>query len=322
MERSMNWQRLFATLCSATVFVSCFLIGRDARSTVVRFNTSLGNVDVRLYNTAAPLNVANFLNYVNNSLYNGTFIHRDVPGFVIQGGGYTYNATSNTAPHITQFAQVQNEFGISNTTGTIAMAKLPAPADGGPANGGPNSATSEWFFNLSDNGGTSPNGLDYQNGGFTVFGRVLGNGMNIVNQIAALPQYDLDGTSGSTFDDVPLRSTTSTLSNELVFVNNVTVLNYKAGDFNFDGTVNAADYAVWRNTYGSTTNAAADANGNGKVDAADYVLFRKTLGQSGGPGSGSGALENLTVPEPAAYILLVVGYMVLGIRRHNRNGMN
>src|SRR6476659_31862 len=118
-----------------------------AHGTVVRFNTVSGTVDVRLYNAATPLNVANFLNYVTSGRYNGTFIHRDVPGFVIQGGGYTYDAPSGSAPHIAEFSQVNNEFGVSNLRGTIAMAKLAAPADGGPPNGGPNSATSEWFFN-------------------------------------------------------------------------------------------------------------------------------------------------------------------------------
>src|SRR5436309_1616983 len=76
-------------------------------STVVRLNMvttdnqpGTSTIDIRLYDTATPLTVANFLNYVNNGRYNGTFIHRSVPGFVIQGGGYTYDAQTNTAPRI------------------------------------------------------------------------------------------------------------------------------------------------------------------------------------------------------------------------------
>jgi peptidyl-prolyl cis-trans isomerase A (cyclophilin A) len=264
-----------------------------------------------MYDTATPLNVANFLNYVNSGRYNGTFIHRSIPGFVIQGGGYTYDVGTNSAPHIAEFSQVLNEPGISNLRGTIAMAKLAAPADGGPPNGGPNSATSEWFFNLADNSSN----LDNQNGGFTVFGRVVGSGMTVVDAIAALPRFDLDGTSGSTFDTVPLR-TGATLADRLVFVNSFQILNFKAGDYDFNGTVNAADYTVWRNTLGSTTDAAADGNGNGKVDAADYVLWRKTLGQSGGPGAGSGAgLDSFGVPEPSSGILILLAGAMLTLYR-------
>ena len=83
----------------------------------------------------------------------------------------------------------------------------------------------------------------------------------------------------------------------------VSVLNFKAGDYDFNGTVNAADYTVWRNSLGSTTNAAADGNGNGNVDAADYVLWRKTLGQSGGPGAGTGSFVDGNVPEPSSAVL-------------------
>jgi hypothetical protein len=73
---------------------------------------------------------------------------------------------------------------------------------------------------------------------------------------------------------------------------------------------------VWRNTLGSTTNAAADGNGNGKVDAADYILWRKTLGQSGGPGAGSGSgLDSFGVPEPNCALLALLGGTLLTFYR-------
>jgi peptidyl-prolyl cis-trans isomerase A (cyclophilin A) len=294
----------------AVILLLVFFV--DARATVVRFNTVSGNVDVRLYDTATPLNVANFLNYVTSGRYANTFIHRDIPTFVIQGGGYTYNAATNSVAHITEFSQVNNEFGISNLRGTIAMAKLAAPADGGPPNGGPNSATSEWFFNLSDNNATN---LDNQNGGFTVFGRVIGSGMSVVDGIAALPIYDLDGTSASTFDDVPIRNGATTLANGLVFLNSVQVLNFPAGDFDFNGKVNAADYVVWRDSLGSTTNAAADGNGDGTVNAADFSIWRSSFGQSGGPGAGSGGLANRDIPEPVGTALVVIASLVCSAPR-------
>jgi peptidyl-prolyl cis-trans isomerase A (cyclophilin A) len=291
-------------LATIMLLVIATCSAKFAGATVVRFTTSLGNIDVRLYDTATPLNVANLLNYINSNRYDGTFIHRSIPGFVIQGGGYFYDATSNTAPHIQQFAQIMNEPGISNLRGTISMAKLPPPEEGGPPNGGPNSATSEWFFNLSDNNAAN---LDFQNGGFTVFGRVVASGMSVVDAIAALPRADLDAPPQQTFDAVPLRNG-SGLANRLVFINSLDALNLPAGDYNFDGTVNAADYNVWKADFGSTLKAEADGNGNGVVDAADYVVWRDTLGQTSS-GAGSG-FEPGAVPEPSAGILLLLAAAV------------
>jgi peptidyl-prolyl cis-trans isomerase A (cyclophilin A) len=305
-----RWRAGFAASLSALIWLA---FGSSANSTVVRFNTVSGNIDLRLYDTATPLNVANFLNYVNSGRYAGTFIHRSMPGFVIQGGGYFYDAVNNVAPHIAEYAQVNNEFGISNLRGTIAMAKLAAPADGGPPNGGPNSATSEWFFNLSD---SNAGNLDFQNGGFTVFGRVVGSGMSVVDGIAALQRYDLDPPPQSTFDTVPLRTGFTNLSNGLVFVNSVSILNLPAGDYDFNGVVNAADYSIWRNSYGSKTNAAADSNGNGIVDAADYVIWRNTL--NSGAAAGAGELFAAGVPEPASGLLVLSGSLFWAAYRGRR----
>jgi peptidyl-prolyl cis-trans isomerase A (cyclophilin A) len=316
---SPNYRYPYARLICATSVVVSFAIVSTTRATVVRFNTVYGNIDVRLYNTATPLTVANFLNYVNNARYNATFIHRSIPGFIIQGGGFTYTDAAGVGD-VAEFAQVMNEPGISNLAGTIAMAKLAAPAQGGPPNGGPNSATNQWFFNLSDDNASN---LDTQNGGFTAFGRVLGTGMTVVNKIASLTPYDIDGMDNTLFDDVPLRGTDevpnpTSYEQILVYINTVQVLNYKAGDYDFNGTVNAADYTVWRSSFGSTTNAAADGNGDGKVDMRDYVVWRSTLGQSGGPGAGAGSLVGQgSVPEPSS-AMLVSGLFLGCCRRFRR----
>src|SRR5206468_10737413 len=117
-----------------------------------------------------------------------------------QGGGYIGtvsppNPSTVQPTQVLQFPPIQNEPGISNRRGTIAMAKLPDQ---------PDSATSEWFINLADNGGP-PNNLDTQNGGFTVFGRIVNNGMTVADAIAALPRFNF----GSPFDTLPLRNYTS-----------------------------------------------------------------------------------------------------------------
>ena len=90
---------------------------------MVRFSSNVGEIDMELFDTEKPLTVANFLFYVNAGRYNQSFIHRSVPGFVIQGGGFGLNGTSVLS--VTTNAAVQNEPGISNLRGTVSMAKPP-----------------------------------------------------------------------------------------------------------------------------------------------------------------------------------------------------
>ena len=155
----------------------------DITGTIVLYDTSMGQVAVQLFDTDAPETVANFLNYVGRGDYDQTIVHRSVTDFVVQAGGYAYP----TLEHIATDDPVVNEFGISNTRGTLAMAKLDT---------GPDTATSEWFFNLGDNS----DNLDNQNGGFTVFGMVVGTGMAVVDAIAALPTFSIEDQ----FTNLPL----------------------------------------------------------------------------------------------------------------------
>ncbi len=133
---------------------------QNVNNTVVRFETTMGDIDIELFDNAAPITVQNFLGYVRRGDYDRTFFHRLDDDFVVQGG------LSRIAPSGTGFAEiptqppVTNEFNQSNLEGTIAMARI-----GGQVN----SATSQFFFNLANN-----TFLDTVDQGFTVFGKIVG----------------------------------------------------------------------------------------------------------------------------------------------------
>ena len=185
-------------------------------------NGVLQSFGLRLYDDVSPGTVNNFLNYINGTTDNGgsydnSFIHRNAKDFVIQGGGFffnelvgdfTYDGVTDTYPgglqKIIVDPTIGNEFNLSNTRGTIAMAKVGAQytdADSNPVTDGsctlagpdcilvddtgPDSASSQWFINLVD----SPF-LDVQNGGFTVFGEVLQDSMLVIDDIATTATYD------------------------------------------------------------------------------------------------------------------------------------
>ncbi len=154
----------------------------------VTMGTSSGNITLELNATAAPISVFNFLNYVANDYYTSTLFHRVIPGFVIQGGGYTTGMVPK--PGLSPAITLESTNGLSNLTGTLSMARTSDP----------NSATSQFFINLVDN--TS---LDYQspqNPGYAVFGKVV-QGIDVVNSIAAQPTGNVNG-----FSDVPLTDVT------------------------------------------------------------------------------------------------------------------
>lgn len=157
----------------------------SAANTVVQFDTSLGSFQVSLEDDSVPVTVANFLDYVQKQAYTNTIIHRSVSNFVIQGGGFYTDFSA-----VPQSAPIVNESSLSNARGTIAMART---AD-------LNSATSQWFINTVDNN-TKLDAAKY-----AVFGHVLGDGMKVVDAIAALPIYNLSNFAGSTFGEVPLRN--------------------------------------------------------------------------------------------------------------------
>ncbi len=157
---------------------------------VACFNSVSGQFCIELFEAQTPITTSNFISYINSGAYTQGIFHRSVPGFVIQAGGYKIATASDNQPSlfpVNTLPPIDNEFGISNTRGTVAMAKI---ADN------PNSATSQWFVNLKDN---SLN-LDHTNGGFTVFGQIVFDGMNVVDTIARLPVVGIN----QILDEIPL----------------------------------------------------------------------------------------------------------------------
>jgi cyclophilin family peptidyl-prolyl cis-trans isomerase len=213
---------------------------------IVTVNTNFGSFQIELFQSAAPQTVANFLSYVNPGQFNDSIFHRTVPGFVLQGGGFTSpSATFTSTSQFTAIAShgtVPGEPGISNTVGTVAMA----------LSTGPNSGTDEWFINLGGNSSLLDGTRD--GGPFTVFGKVLGNGLQVVNQIAAFP---VAPNLQSPFDQLPLGA-----NNQLGLITSIvedgvtgTVFSAPAGDNNVSDRHPLAGVTVFD-----------DANGDGLLD--------------------------------------------------------
>jgi peptidyl-prolyl cis-trans isomerase A (cyclophilin A) len=193
--------------------------GRARAGTLVAINTSVGPIVAELYDGDKPVTTQNFLLYVNGGYYSNSIIHRLLPGFVVQGGGfYVQNLGTSTQAlsYIPNYPPITNEYHVgkfySNKFGTLAMAKS---AD-------PNSATSEFFVNLADNSGS----LDDTNnaGGFTVFAHVISglstltNFNNFQTSVQTNVIANLTNILGPNFASTPLLFPSATYSN-LVYVN-------------------------------------------------------------------------------------------------------
>jgi cyclophilin family peptidyl-prolyl cis-trans isomerase len=150
----------------------------------VLFETSLGNITIELYPEKAPITVANFLQYVDSGFYNETIFHRVIPGFMIQGGGFTLDMEQKDTN-----APIKNEAdnGLSNTKGTIAMARTQIV----------DSATAQFFINTVDNPHLNHRTKSPEGYGYCVFGKVI-EGIDVVKKIEAVPT----GRIGY-FSDVP-----------------------------------------------------------------------------------------------------------------------
>ncbi len=229
---------------------------------VVALNTNFGSIVIELFETATPGTVANFLNYVNDGDYINSFFHRSADSsgqdFVIQGGGFVTDSTTYTSTgqftSVPTDAPIQNEPGISNLRGTVAMAKT----------SNPDSATSQFFVNLNDANTflDSPS----NSGGFTVFGQVLD--MTSSDEIAALPIR----TEGSPYNELPVGP-----NDQLVVIQEIQgqgeISGVKFADDNANGVRDAGEAGI------AGVSIFLDANNNGVLDAGEVSTTTDSDGQ-------------------------------------------
>lgn len=193
--------------------------------THVQLRTVFGDIHVDLLEAEKPRTTENFKRYVRAGSYNDIFFHRLMPNFVIQAGGFQVG-NRGTPERIIQpvptFAPIENEFvndsPLSNIKGTLAMAKV---------ENDPDSATSQWFINLADNAAN----LDFQNGGFTVFARVVGGYeiLEIFNRFGPQSETNILVNAGVPLNSLPqlkFPQTEDELFENLLFVD-VSLLNIR-----------------------------------------------------------------------------------------------
>ncbi len=156
------------TLCAITA--ACMSVQVMAANTLVEMKTTMGNIEIELFNDKAPISAKNFEAYIKDNFYNGTIFHRVIPGFMIQGGGMDVNMLEKPTK-----APIQNESynGLKNARGTLAMARTNKP----------DSASSQFFINTVDNDFLNRSQM---NAGYAVFAKVT-KGMDVVDKISQVP---------------------------------------------------------------------------------------------------------------------------------------
>ena len=174
-------------LCALACALLLLSPGAGAANPQVEIKTNLGAIVVELYPDKAPKTVDNFLQYVKRGFYNDTVFHRVIPGFMIQGGGFSKSMEQKPTR---EPIGIESHNGLKNDTGTIAMARTQNP----------NSATAQFFINVSDNVFLNYTESSVRGYGYTVFGKVI-KGMDAVDKIANLPT----GAGGPFPRDVPLQ---------------------------------------------------------------------------------------------------------------------
>lgn len=178
--------KIFSVFCVCLVFVVLTARGASDKEelTVIRMTTSLGVIDIELFEKEAPVSAQNFADYAKEGFFDGLIFHRVIPDFVIQGGGFMPGMKRRETR-----APIPNEAdnGLQNLRGTLSMART----------NDPHSATSQFFINLKDNAFLDHSGKNPNGWGYAVFGKVVA-GMDVVDKIAAAPTGSQAG-----HEDVP-----------------------------------------------------------------------------------------------------------------------
>lgn len=178
-------KRIFCLLALALCLAGTAFAAEGGKNPTLLLETNQGNIKVELFQKEAPISTKNFLDYAKSGFYDGTIFHRVIPGFMIQGGGFTSELHQKPAN-----ASIKNEAanGLKNERGTLAMARTMVV----------DSASSQFFINVANN-----EFLNHRPGGpatygYAVFGKVI-SGMDVVDKIAATPTGMQKG-----FQDVPM----------------------------------------------------------------------------------------------------------------------
>jgi peptidyl-prolyl cis-trans isomerase A (cyclophilin A) len=341
--------RLRVALSLAVVAI-CGTTNRAATlsNTEVQFNfAGFGSVDVDLFDNVTPQSVVNFLSYASSTgvnSFDNTVMHRSVPNFVVQGGGFTYSDATQSFSSIAKSTAIPLEQSLANSLGTLGMARTSIP----------NSATSQWFFNTVDNTNTlSPQNTD--GFGYAVFGQVV-SGMSVINQIAAQQTRNFSSSSfynNATYSQLPVTNSYTSAdytnnikptASQMITLTSVTVLPVHAAfqnpaqnvDVTHDGLVSPLDaLTVINDLLAHSTHAAGsvdvgsnynyvDVNGDGTISPIDALtVINSLLAQSSsavtmaGPSVAPFAL----VPEPSTAALWAGAVATLGaycLRRRKR----
>jgi len=179
LERAYRLLALCRIRTLTALFASFLAASAWAKNPVVEIVTNMGPIRAELYADKAPKSVENFLQYTKDRFFDGTIFHRVIPGFMVQGGGFTSDMEQKkTRDPINNEAQI----GLKNTTGTLAMART----------SNPHSATAQFFINVADNEFLNFTAPTQQGYGYAVFGKVT-QGMDVVNKIVAVPTGNRGG---------------------------------------------------------------------------------------------------------------------------------